>query len=37
MTLALRGSVKLPPHPSGGGFDHGDVQTATGRVFLGVS
>ena len=27
------GSIDLPPHPSGG-FDHGDVHVATGRVFV---
>ena len=27
------GSIGLPPHPSGG-FDHGDVHLATGRVFV---
>jgi len=29
----LIGSIGLPPHPSGG-FDHGDVHLATGRVFV---
>jgi len=33
MTLHLRGHVTLPPHASGG-FDHGDVLAATGRVFV---
>ena len=33
MTLKLIGSIDLPPHPSGG-FDHGDVHVATGRVFV---
>ncbi len=33
MTLALRGHVRLREH-AGGGFDHGDVHTATGRVFV---
>ena len=33
MTLTLIGSIGLPPHPSGG-FDHGDVHLATGRVFV---
>ena len=33
MTLKLRRSIGLPPHPSGG-FDHGDVHLATGRVFV---
>jgi hypothetical protein len=33
MALQLRGYVALPPHPAGG-FDHGDVHAATGRVFI---
>lgn len=33
MPLTLVGSIGLPPHPSGG-FDHGDVHHATGRVFV---
>jgi DNA-binding beta-propeller fold protein YncE len=33
VTLRLRGSIDLPPHPSGG-FDHGDVHLQTGRVFV---
>ena len=33
MPLKLWGSVALPPHRSGG-FDHGDVHLATGRVFV---
>lgn len=33
MTLTLRGRVPLPRHASGG-FDHGDVHTPTGRVFV---
>src|SRR5215831_5181593 len=33
MTLQLRGHLTLPPHASGG-FDHGDVHAATGRVFV---
>lgn len=33
MTLQLRGHITLPPHGSGG-FDHGDVHAATGRVFV---
>src|SRR5438270_13519268 len=33
MSLQLRGHVALPPHASGG-FDHGDVHAATGRVFV---
>jgi DNA-binding beta-propeller fold protein YncE len=31
--LAPRGSIDLPAHASGG-FDHGDVHLATGRVFV---
>jgi DNA-binding beta-propeller fold protein YncE len=31
--LKLTRSIDLPPHPSGG-FDHGDVHLATGRVFV---
>lgn len=34
MSLTLAMSVDLPPHPSGGGFDHGDVDLETGRVFI---
>jgi DNA-binding beta-propeller fold protein YncE len=33
MALQLRGYVALPTHPSGG-FDHGDVDRASGRVFV---
>lgn len=33
MTLRLQGHIALPPHSSGG-FDHGDVDPATGRVFV---
>jgi DNA-binding beta-propeller fold protein YncE len=33
VTLQLRGDIPLPTHPKGG-FDHGDVHTATGRVFV---
>ncbi len=33
MTLTLRRSIDLPSHPSGG-FDHGDVHLASGRVFV---
>jgi DNA-binding beta-propeller fold protein YncE len=33
MSLQLRGFVALPPHASGG-FDHGDVHAASGRVFV---
>ncbi len=33
MTLKLAGVVRLPPH-STGGFDHGDVHLASGRVFV---
>jgi YVTN family beta-propeller protein len=32
--LTLTGTVPLPPHPSGGGFDHGDVDPRTGRVYV---
>jgi DNA-binding beta-propeller fold protein YncE len=32
-SLQLRGYVDIPPHTAGG-FDHGDVYTATGRVFV---
>jgi DNA-binding beta-propeller fold protein YncE len=34
VTLVLRGYVDLPQHASGGGFDHGDVHVASGRVFV---
>ena len=33
MTLTLLGHVALPSHANGG-FDHGDVHAATGRVFV---
>src|SRR5438445_13269430 len=33
VTLVLTGRVSLPAH-SAGGFDHGDVHPATGRVFV---
>ena len=33
MTLTLRGFIDLPPHARGG-FDHGDVELSTGRVFV---
>jgi DNA-binding beta-propeller fold protein YncE len=33
VTLTLIHSIALPRHPSGG-FDHGDVHLATGRVFV---
>jgi DNA-binding beta-propeller fold protein YncE len=33
MALALRGHVDLPRHEAGG-FDHGDVQRASGRVYV---
>lgn len=33
VTLALRGYVALPPHAAGG-FDHGDVDAGSGRVFV---
>jgi len=34
MGLRPAGSIALPPHPPSGGFDHGDVDPDTGRVFL---
>jgi DNA-binding beta-propeller fold protein YncE len=34
VSLTLGGHVKLPPHTTGGGFDHGDVHAATGRLFI---
>ena len=34
MTLELLGEVQLPAHIGPGGFDHGDVHEATGRVFV---
>src|SRR2546426_7804769 len=37
VTLTLRGYIKLPPHATGGGFDHGDVHAATGRLFIAHS
>lgn len=33
MPLALRGFIPLRPHTAGG-FDHGDVHTSSGRVFV---
>jgi hypothetical protein len=33
MTLPLVGRVRLPEHAAGG-FDHGDVHTPSGRVFV---
>ena len=33
MVLRAIGSVGLPPYTSGG-FDHGDVRLASGRVFV---
>jgi DNA-binding beta-propeller fold protein YncE len=33
VTLVLTGSIRLPAHAAGG-FDHGDVHPATGRVFV---
>ncbi len=33
MALVLQGYVELPKHPSGG-FDHGDVDLESGRVFV---
>ena len=37
MTLTVRGYVTLPPHATGGGFDHGNVHAATGRLFIAHS
>lgn len=34
MSLTHTASIPLPPHAPGGGFDHGDVDAATGRVFV---
>jgi DNA-binding beta-propeller fold protein YncE len=34
MTLAFLKRIQLPKHAVGGGFDHGDVHTPTGRVFV---
>lgn len=34
MSLTQTASIPLPPHVPGGGFDHGDVDPATGRVFV---
>lgn len=34
MSLTAAGSIALPPHAPGGGFDHGDVDHETGRVFV---
>jgi DNA-binding beta-propeller fold protein YncE len=34
MTLRLLSRVKLPPHRTAGGFDHGDVHRPTGHVFI---
>ncbi len=34
MALELLGEVELPAHTGPGGFDHGDVHQATGRVFV---
>jgi len=33
VTLTLRGFIDLPPHARGG-FDHGDVELSSGRVFV---
>lgn len=32
--LTPNATIDLPPHPPGGGFDHGDVHVETGRVFV---
>ena len=34
MSLTCTASIVLPPHARGGGFDHGDVDAETGRVFV---
>ena len=34
MTLVPARSIPLPAHPAGGGFDHGDVDLQSGRVFV---
>jgi len=34
VSLELRGEVQLPGHTGPGGFDHGDVHAASGRVFI---
>jgi DNA-binding beta-propeller fold protein YncE len=33
--LAFQKFIGLPAHAAGGGFDHGDVHLASGRVFIG--
>lgn len=34
MGLTAAAAIALPSHPPGGGFDHGDVDLETGRVFV---
>lgn len=34
MTLLFKDNVSRPAHCIGGGFDHGDVHSRTGRVFV---
>ncbi len=34
MALEPLGEIELPPHSGPGGFDHGDVHQASGRVFV---
>jgi DNA-binding beta-propeller fold protein YncE len=34
VTLVPARSIELPAHPAGGGFDHGDVDLRSGRVFV---
>jgi DNA-binding beta-propeller fold protein YncE len=34
MALRLNGYIELPPHQSGGGFDHADIHPPTDRIYL---
>jgi YVTN family beta-propeller protein len=34
MTLRSLGHIELPPHRSGGGFDHADVHSPTDRIYV---
>ncbi len=34
MTLRAIGHIELPPHRSGGGFDHADVHSPTDRIYV---
>jgi DNA-binding beta-propeller fold protein YncE len=34
MTLRFLGHIDLPPHRSGGGFDHADVHSPTDRIYV---